>query len=165
VHSRPASLTLEDTGGPATLHLRDGHDGSQRLDVANESQRRLLQVSWEHKLVEGDLILHHLHRILKEGEGEAVPCGKAHTVDVFLSAILKDGRCLRELLDVRLHPHPARNDTVGQVVVDGQMLVEDPGENKQSSCRAECRQVPIMLPQTLTGVLASDHRERGQSAY
>lgn len=34
---RFVSLTLEDSGGPATLELGDGHDGTQGLDEANES--------------------------------------------------------------------------------------------------------------------------------
>lgn len=94
-------------GGPTTLELRDGHDGTQGLDEADESQRRLLQVRGEHEFVEGNLVLHHLHAALEEREGEAVSRGKDHSIDVFPGAVLKDGRRLCELLDVWLHPHPA----------------------------------------------------------
>lgn len=100
----------------------------------------------EHEFVERNLVLHHLHTAFEEGEGKAVSRGKDHSVNIFPGTIFKDGRCLCELLDVWLHQHPARNDAVGQVVIDGWVLVKDPESTRNHEGAAVGVSAPCPAP-------------------
>lgn len=63
----------------------------------------------------------------KEWEGEAVAGGKHHQINVVLhGAVVKHHAGTLELFDVGLHLHRAREDTVGQLVVQSGVLTVEP---------------------------------------
>lgn len=74
---KQALHTFKDPRGPSRLHLRDGHDGAQRLHETDNSQRVAVQLRRKHILVKRRLVLSHRdHLRRQERKGKLVTSGK-----------------------------------------------------------------------------------------
>lgn len=60
------SLTFEDTGDPAGLHLSLGHDGSEGMDEAHNRQRGMLQIWRENVLVQTQTVTRLLCGVFRQ---------------------------------------------------------------------------------------------------
>lgn len=70
-------ITFKDTCGPSSLHLRDGHNGSQWLHQTNDRKCRAVQLRRKHILVQRCFVLRHWDHIWgQERKRKPVTCGK-----------------------------------------------------------------------------------------
>lgn len=75
------SLTFEDTGDPAGLHLSLGHDGSEGMDETHDGQCGMLQMWRENVLVQTHTVSRLLHGVFWQvWKIIVVTCGKDNHV-------------------------------------------------------------------------------------